>query len=58
LWRFSDDLFFEVPPLASNALLTMLHPFLKNMLQTVDLFKISRLRVPLSWLESAEIVWG
>jgi hypothetical protein len=32
---YSDGLFFEVPPLASNALLTMLHPHLKNVLQTV-----------------------
>jgi hypothetical protein len=32
LWRCSDGLFFEVPPLASDALLTMLHPLLENML--------------------------
>jgi hypothetical protein len=44
-------LFFKVPPLASDALLTMLHPLLENMLQTVDLFKISCLRAPFSWLE-------
>jgi hypothetical protein len=42
--------FFEVPPLASNALLTMLHLLLENMLQTVDDFKISCLRAPFSWL--------
>jgi len=30
-----DSLFFKVPPLASDALLTILHPLLKNMLQTV-----------------------
>jgi hypothetical protein len=35
LWRCGDDLFFEVPPLASDALLTTLHPLLKNMLLTV-----------------------
>jgi hypothetical protein len=29
-WRCSDALFFEVPPLASDALLTTLHPFLEN----------------------------
>jgi hypothetical protein len=29
----------------------MLHPLLKNMLQTVDHFKISSLRAPFSWLE-------
>jgi hypothetical protein len=31
--------------------LTMLHPLLKNMLQTIDHFKISCLRAPFSWLE-------
>jgi hypothetical protein len=35
LWRCGDGLFFEVPPLASDALLTALHPFLENVLQTV-----------------------
>jgi hypothetical protein len=30
--------FFKVPPLTSNALLIMLHPPLKNVLQTVDHF--------------------
>jgi hypothetical protein len=30
LWKFGDGLFFEVPPLASNALLTTLHPILEN----------------------------
>jgi hypothetical protein len=30
-----DGLFFEVPPLASDALLTTLHPLLENVLQTV-----------------------
>jgi hypothetical protein len=30
LWRCGDDLFFEVPPLASNAFLVMLHPLLKT----------------------------
>jgi hypothetical protein len=35
LWRFGDGLFFEVPPVASDALLTTLHPLLKNVLETV-----------------------
>jgi hypothetical protein len=35
LWRCGDGLFFEVPPLASDALLTTLHPLLENVLQTV-----------------------
>jgi hypothetical protein len=51
LWRCDNGIFFEVPPLASDALLTMLHPLLKNMLQTVNHFKISYLGAPFSWLE-------
>jgi hypothetical protein len=51
LWRCGDGLFFEVPPLASDALLTVLHPLLENVLQTVDHFDISCLRAPFSWLE-------
>jgi hypothetical protein len=35
LWRYGDSLFFEVPPLASDALLTTLDPLLENVLQTV-----------------------
>jgi hypothetical protein len=35
LWRCGDGLFFEVPPLASDALLTTPHPLLENVLQTV-----------------------
>jgi hypothetical protein len=31
-WRRGDGLFFEVPPLASDALLTTLHPLLENVL--------------------------
>jgi hypothetical protein len=50
LWRYGDDLFVKVPPLASNALLTMLHPLLENVLQTTDHFKIC-LGAPFSWLE-------
>jgi hypothetical protein len=51
LWRCGDCLFFEVPPLASDALLTPLHPLLENVLQTVDLFEISYLGTPFSWLQ-------
>jgi hypothetical protein len=51
LWRCGDDLFFEVPPLASDALLTMLHQLLKNVLQIVDHFKISCLGAPFSQME-------
>jgi hypothetical protein len=36
LWRCGDGLFFEVPPLASDVLLTTLHPLLQNVLQTTD----------------------
>jgi len=50
LWGCSDGLFFEVPPLASNALLTTLHPLLKNVLQTVDHFQIFCRVAPFSWL--------
>jgi hypothetical protein len=42
---------FDVPPLASDALLTTLHPLLENVLQTVDHFEISCLRAPFSRLE-------
>jgi hypothetical protein len=34
LWRCGDGLFFEVPPLASDALLTMFHSLLEDVLQT------------------------
>jgi hypothetical protein len=40
-----------VPPLASDALLTTLHPLLENVLQTGDHFEISCLRAPFSRLE-------
>jgi hypothetical protein len=30
MWRCGDGLFFEVPPLARDALLTTLHPLLEN----------------------------
>jgi hypothetical protein len=51
LWRCGDGLFFEAPPLASDALLTTLHLLLENVLQTVDHFEISCLGTPFSWLE-------
>jgi hypothetical protein len=50
-WRCGDDLFFELPPLESGALLTTLHPLIENVLQTVDHFEISCLGAPFSWLE-------
>jgi hypothetical protein len=51
LWRCDVGLFFEVPPLASDAPFTTLHPLLENVLQTVDHFEISCLGAPFSWLE-------
>jgi hypothetical protein len=53
LWRCGDGLFFEVPPSASNAFLTTLHPFLENVLQTVDHFEISCFGASFSWLEKS-----
>jgi hypothetical protein len=47
LWRCGDGLFSE----ASDALLTTLHPFLEDVLQTVDHFEISSLGDLFSWLE-------
>jgi hypothetical protein len=51
LWRCGDGLFFEVPPLASDALLTTLHPLLENVLLTVEHFEISCRGSPFSWVE-------
>jgi hypothetical protein len=51
LWRCGDGLLFEVPPLASDALLTTLHPLLENVLQTVENFEISCFGALFSWLE-------
>jgi hypothetical protein len=51
LWRFSNSLFFEVPPLASDALLTMLYPLLEIVLLTIDDFNILCLRASFLWLE-------
>jgi len=50
--------FFEVPPLASNVLLTMLHSLLENALQTIDHFEISCLGAPFSWLEGPRNLMG
>jgi hypothetical protein len=52
LLRCGDGLFFEVPPLARDALLKTLHPLLENVLQTVDHFDISYLGAQFSWLET------
>jgi hypothetical protein len=52
LWRCGDGLFFELHPLANDALLTTLHPLLENLLQTVDHFEISCLGAPFSWLKN------
>jgi len=51
LWRYSDGLFFEVPPLASDEFLTLHHPLLENVLQTIDHLEISCLKAPFSWME-------
>jgi hypothetical protein len=58
LWRCNEGLFFEVPPLASDALFTMLHPLIANMLQTSDHFKFLALELPFHGWESLEITWG
>jgi hypothetical protein len=44
--------------LASDALLTTLHPLLENVLQTVDHFEISCLGAPFSWLEKPKNLLG
>jgi hypothetical protein len=56
--RCGDGLFFEIPPLASDALLTTLHPLLGNVLQTVDLFEISSLGASFTWLEKPRNCMG
>jgi hypothetical protein len=58
LWRCSDNLFFKVPPLASDALLTMFHPLLENVLQMIDHFEISYLGASFSWLEKPRNCMG
>jgi hypothetical protein len=51
LWQCSDCLLFKVSPLASDALLTMFHLLLKNMMQTIDHLEMSCFRAPFSCLE-------
>jgi hypothetical protein len=58
LWRCGDGLFFEVPTLASDALLTTLHPLLENVRQTVDHFEISCLGAHFSWLDKPRYRMG
>jgi hypothetical protein len=58
LWKCGDGLFLKVTPLASDALLPMLHPLLEDVLQTIDHFKISCLEAHFSQLKSPEITWG
>jgi hypothetical protein len=50
LCRCGDGIFFDVPHLTSDALLTTLHPLLENVLQTVDHFEISCLGAHFSLL--------
>jgi hypothetical protein len=57
-WRCGDGLFFEVPLLVSDALLTTLHSLLENVLQTVDHFEISCLGLPFHGWKNPEIAWG
>jgi hypothetical protein len=58
LWRCGDGIFLEVPPLASIACLTTLHPLLENVLHIVDHFEISCLGAPFSWLEKPRNLMG
>jgi hypothetical protein len=51
MWRCHDGLFFEIPPLARDALLTTLHPFLENVVQTINHFEVSCFGAPFPWLE-------
>jgi hypothetical protein len=54
LWRS----LFEVPPLASDALITTLNPLLENLLQTVNNFEISYLGTLFSWSEKPRNYMG
>jgi hypothetical protein len=58
LWRGCDGLSFIIPPLASDALLTTLHPLLENVLQSVDHFEISCLGAPFLWLKKPRNFMG
>jgi hypothetical protein len=50
--------FSKYLPLASDLLLTTLHPLLENVLQTVDHFEVSCLGAPFSWLEKPKNLMG
>jgi hypothetical protein len=56
LRRCGDGLFFEVPPLASDALLTTIHLLLENVLLITSKFLASELHFH-GW-KSPEIAWG
>jgi hypothetical protein len=58
LWRCGDGLFLEVPPLASDALRTTLHPLLENLLHTVYHFEISCLWLHFHGWKGPKIAWG
>jgi hypothetical protein len=60
-WNFVEvqwRSFFKVPFLASDALLTTLHPLVEHVLHTLDHFEISCLRAPFSWLEKSRNCTG
>jgi hypothetical protein len=58
LWRCGDGLFFEVPPLVSDALVTMLHPLLENMMQTMITSKFLAWEFLFHGWKSPDIAWG
>jgi hypothetical protein len=58
MWRCGDGLFFEVPPLPSDALPTTLHPLLENVLQTVDHSNFLASKLQFHDWKSLEIAWG
>jgi hypothetical protein len=58
LWRCSDGLFFEVPPLASDALLTMLPHFLKTCCGPLTTLKFLVSELPFHGWKSPEIALG
>jgi hypothetical protein len=50
--------FFEVPPLASYALLTTLHPLLENMLKPLITSKFLASELPFHGWKRPKIAWG
>jgi hypothetical protein len=58
LWRCDDGLFFEVPPLASDALLTTLHPLLETCCRPLMTSKFLASKLPFHGWKSPEIAWG